>query len=307
MADRIRIGICGAGSFGTTRAKSLSAIEGAAVTLVWSRSGESRARLAQETGATVVTQWRDLCTSADVDAVFACTPNADHFNQAQVALQAGKHVFVETPLSLNFAQARELANLAARQERVLHHGAKWRYHPDHSQHIAQLRRIENLLFAIDHSSFDFGPNRLWYCDPKLTGGARVFLPYVILNWLEAFGDVTAALGVESEKDGWESASITLTFAAGGYATISQALGLGIPEFNVRQAVGSEGTILELPGSPPVLIQGQSRTLLTQRQVDIVAYECRAFINEMRGLRDYRTELALDLRALQLVDQAFGVT
>lgn len=307
MADRIRIGICGAGSFGTTRAKSLGAIEGAEVTLGWSRSAESRARLSQETGATVVTQWRDLCTSPDVDAVFVCTPNADHFDHARVALQARKHVFVETPLSVGFAQARELADLAACQGRVLHHGAKWRYHPEHSQLIAQFRRIGHLLFAIDHSSFDFGPSRLWYCDPKLTGGARVFLPYVMLNWLETFGDATAAVGAESEKDGWQSASITLTFAAGGHATLSYALGLGIPEFNVRQAVGSEGTILALPGSSPVLIQGQSRTPLTQRQVDIVAYECRAFINEMRGLRDHRAELALDLRALRLVDQAFGVT
>ena len=307
MADRLRIGICGGGSFGTTRAKSLTGIDGAEVALGWSRSGESRARLAQETGATVVTGWQDLCTSPDVDAVFVCTPNADHFDHARVALQAGKHVFVETPLSLSFVQACELADLASGQGRVLHHGAKWRYHPDHSQFIAQFRRIGHLLFAMDYSSFDFGPSRLWYRDSKLTGGARVFLPYVMLNWLEAFGDVTAAVGVESEKDGWQSASVTLTFAAGGYATVSYALGLGIPEFNVRQAVGSEGTILALPGSSPVLIQEQSRTPLIQRQVDIVAYECRAFIDETRGLRDYHAELALDLRALQLVDQAFAVT
>jgi len=305
MPSEIRIGICGTGSFGTTRAKSLTVIEGAKVTLGWSRSAESRAQFARDIGVSTVEKWQDLCASPDVDAVLVCTPNADHFVHARAALEASKHILVETPLSRDYAHARALADLAARKGRVLHHGAKERYHPDHAEHVAQFRRIGRLLFAIDHYAFDFGPDRPWYADSEQTGGARAFLPYVMLNWLQAFGEVIAAVGTESNEEGWQAASITLKFAEGGYVTISYALGLGIPELNVRQAVGTEGTLYAVSGASPMLIQGGYQTVLTQREIDIVAYECQAFINEIRGVRDHRTELALDLRALQLVDQALG--
>lgn len=312
MADKIRIGICGTGVFGTIRAKSLNEIEMVEVTLGWSRSVESRTQFVREIGGSTVEQWQDLCASPGVDAVFVCTPNADHFLHARAALEAGKHVFVETPLSLNYAHARELADLAAHKGCILHHGAKWRYHPDHADHIAQLQLIGRLLFAIDHTAFDFGPDRPWHANPKRSGGARAFLPYVMLDWLEAFGEVSATIGVESKQDEWQAASITLMFVEGGYVTISYVLGLGIPELNVRQVVGTEGTIYTKADASPVspkthlLIQGESQTILAQRKtVDIVAYECQAFIKEIQGLRDYQAELALDLRALQLVDQALG--
>ena len=305
MPSEIRIGICGTGSFGTTRAKSLMGIKGVKVTLGWSRSAESRARFAREVGASTVETWQNLCTHPDVDAVLVCTPNADHYLYARAALEAGKHVLVETPLSLDYAHARELADLAARKGRVLHHGAKGRYHPDHAEHIAQFRRIGRLLFAMDHYAFDFGPDRLWYADPERTGGARAFLPYVMLNWLEAFGEATIAVGTEHNEEGWQATSITLQFVEGGYVTINYALGLGIPELNMRQAVGSEGTLYAVSGASPILIRGESQTVLAQREVDIVACECRAFVHEIRGVRDHRAELALDLRALQLVDRALG--
>ena len=303
MADKIRIGICGAGSFGIARTKGLTNIGDVEVNLGWSRSAKTRAQFTQETGISTVEHWQDICTSPEVDALLVCTINAEHFAQAQAALEAGKHVLVETPLCLDYAHARELAELADRKGLILHHGAKQRYHPDHADHIAQIRRIGRLLFAIDHQPFDFGPGRLWYAEPELTGGARTFLPYFMLDWMEAFGEVSAAVGAESDQDGWQTASITLMFVEGGYVTVNHVLGLGVPALGMHQVVGSEGTIVGLPGASPTLIQGGSETILEQREVDLVVYECQAFINEIRGLRDHQAELDLDLRALQLVDQA----
>jgi predicted dehydrogenase len=303
-ARAIRIAICGTGSFGTTRAKALDGIEGAKVVLGWSRSEASRARFTRETGAPTVKGWEDLCASDQADAVFVCTPNAEHFCHALAALEAGKHVLVETPLSLSYADARQLADRAERSRLVLHHGAKWRHHPDHSRYITQFRRIGSLLFAIDHAAFDFGPERGWYRDRKLTGGARAFLPYVMVQWLEAFGDVTAAVGAESTADEWDAASLTLSFAAGGHATISYALGLGIPERPVREVCGTEGIIITCPDGKTVFVRGEEQSVIERRPVDIVACECRAFLDEVRGVRDHRPDLSLDLRALELVDQAF---
>jgi len=303
MTAKIRIGICGTGSFGTARARALAQLENCSVAMGWSRSPSTRERFSSELDVPTVDSGSELCTSSEIDAVFVCSPNIEHFAYARTALQAGKHVLVETPLGVSYEQAKELAQLAATQDRVLHHGAKHRYHPDHAEHIDRLRRVGHLLFAFDHAAFDFGPNRPWYADAQLTGGARTFLPYVMLNWLEAFGQVDRTVGEESARGDWQVATVILHFAAGGHVVLSYAIGLGIPEAPTRQLVGTEGSILTLPGANPIFIQGDSQSELVQRDVDIVACECRAFLDEIGGQRDHRVDLDLDLRAWELVDQA----
>jgi predicted dehydrogenase len=57
--------------------------------------------------------------SPDVDAVAIATPIFTHYELAKRALQAGKHVLVEKPLTPSVAEAEELAQLAAAQKRVL--------------------------------------------------------------------------------------------------------------------------------------------------------------------------------------------
>ena len=54
-----------------------------------------------------------------VDAVVVATPTQTHFAIARTALEHGKHVLVEKPLTDSVATSRELAELAERQRRVL--------------------------------------------------------------------------------------------------------------------------------------------------------------------------------------------
>jgi len=305
MSDDCRFGICGAGSFGCTRARALAQLDGGQVAAGWSRSAMARERFAAEFSVPTPDTWQELCASADIDAILVCTPNVEHGEQAKVALEAGKHVLVETPLALSFAEASRLAETAATAGVVLHHGAKWRYHPDQEAYIDSLRKVGPLLFGLEQVAFDFGPDRRWYMDGNLTGGARTFLPYVIVDWLEAYGSATAATGTESGQDTWGAATVTLQFEAGGHATVGYALGLGIPEVSVRQIVGTAGAIEADGGAPAVLVQGEERTEVGRRSIDIVACECRAFLDEIRGERDHLTPLALDLRAWELVDAALG--
>ena len=55
---------------------------------------------------------RELITSPKVDAVAIATPVSTHFDLAMSALQAGKHVFVEKPLTATADQARRLIDEA---------------------------------------------------------------------------------------------------------------------------------------------------------------------------------------------------
>lgn len=56
---------------------------------------------------------------AEVELVVICTPNEFHFRQAKKALEAGKHVVVDKPITVNSADAQALAELAQEKGLVL--------------------------------------------------------------------------------------------------------------------------------------------------------------------------------------------
>ncbi len=58
----------------------------------------------------------DIIYSDKIDTVDICTPNIYHYETAKKAILAGKNVYCEKPLAVNYAQARELAYLARANE-----------------------------------------------------------------------------------------------------------------------------------------------------------------------------------------------
>ncbi len=61
---------------------------------------------------TLTTNAKDLLHNSDVDAVVIATPVQTHYALAKEALQNGKHVLIEKPMTANSAEARELMELA---------------------------------------------------------------------------------------------------------------------------------------------------------------------------------------------------
>ena len=56
--------------------------------------------------------WESLAKDPGIDAVHICTPNVLHHPMAKAALENGKHVLCEKPLTMNSAEAKELLTLA---------------------------------------------------------------------------------------------------------------------------------------------------------------------------------------------------
>ncbi|PNW30829.1 UNVERIFIED_CONTAM: oxidoreductase [Euhalothece sp. KZN 001] len=67
--------------------------------------------------------------ASDVPAVVLATPAPTHFQFALEALEAGKDVFVEKPMTLKTAEARQLAEYAERESRILMVGHLLLYQP----------------------------------------------------------------------------------------------------------------------------------------------------------------------------------
>jgi len=71
----------------------------------------------------------DLLADDGLDAVVIATPVPTHYSLAKLALEAGKHVFVEKPPAMRAAEMDELVALAAARDRVLMPGHLLLYHP----------------------------------------------------------------------------------------------------------------------------------------------------------------------------------
>ena len=79
--------------------------------------------------ARATTDYDELLADDELDAVVVATPAVTHYELAKRALEAGKHVFVEKPLTMNAAEAEDVIAIAEASDRVLMPGHLLLYHP----------------------------------------------------------------------------------------------------------------------------------------------------------------------------------
>jgi UDP-2-acetamido-3-amino-2,3-dideoxy-glucuronate N-acetyltransferase len=80
-------------------------------------------------GVDTVMALTDVLSRSDIDAVVIASPAETHYLTAREALLAGKHVFVEKPLTLHNSEAEELIALAESGGQTLMVGHLLQYHP----------------------------------------------------------------------------------------------------------------------------------------------------------------------------------
>ena len=115
----IRVGLVGTGFVAKLRAEILQQDLRAKLVAVVGSTPEKTAEFAQKYDVDAIASVEDL-VSLDIDLVIVATINSEHGSVCRQALQHGKHVVVEYPLSLDVYEAEELINLASRQNKLLH-------------------------------------------------------------------------------------------------------------------------------------------------------------------------------------------
>src|ERR1700740_29374 len=114
--DVLRVGVIGYGYWGPNIVRNFDGLEKAEVVGVCDKSQKSLDRLRKtHPNIPVTTDFNEMLTSTEVDAVAVVTPVWTHYELAKTALENGKHVFVEKPFTYTSAQAEELINLAERK------------------------------------------------------------------------------------------------------------------------------------------------------------------------------------------------
>lgn len=99
------------------------------ITRGMTRTPSKLARFSSETGIPVDDDFEALLKDPDLDALIIATPHSEHINQIKAAAAAGKHVFVEKPLALSAAEARDAFDACAEAGVVLAVGQNRRFLP----------------------------------------------------------------------------------------------------------------------------------------------------------------------------------
>ena len=116
----MNFGVIGYGYWGPNVVRNLSSLEDSRVLAIADLAEGARARAQKAYPHTLVTSDpMEVIKSTAIDAVAVVSPVWTHYELAKAALENGKHVFVEKPLTSNSAQARELIDLAMRKKLLL--------------------------------------------------------------------------------------------------------------------------------------------------------------------------------------------
>src|SRR6202045_1549384 len=114
--DVIRVGVIGYGYWGPNIVRNFQGHEKADVVAVCDKNPKSLSRVRRAHPEVPVTSDQmEVLTSTQVDVVAVVTPVWTHFELAKLALENGKHVFVEKPFTCTVAQAEQLIELAERK------------------------------------------------------------------------------------------------------------------------------------------------------------------------------------------------
>jgi predicted dehydrogenase len=190
----VRIGILGASSYAPTTllnpAKGNDEVEVAAV---GSRDLSSAQEFADKHGISRAHGTLEgLIDDPDLDAVYVLLPTSLHGRWTRAALDADKHVLCEKPFVANADEAREVAEQAAKSDRVVMEAIQFRHHPltlrvqevIASGEIGKLKRVDIDLCVLLPT---FKGNCYNY---DFAGGAMMDAGSYVANMARTFGGST---------------------------------------------------------------------------------------------------------------------
>ncbi|PJJ55425.1 Gfo/Idh/MocA family protein [Compostimonas suwonensis] len=246
MAGTIRWGILATGGIAHAFASDLVA-NGHTVTAVGSRSQQSADAFAAEYGIpNAHPSYEALVADPEVDIVYVSTPHPLHAENAKLALNAGKHVLIEKPITINAREAREVVDLAAEKNLLVLEAMWTRFLP----HMVRIREIiasgalgEVRSIIADHTQkiSDDPAHRL--NDLALGGGALLDLGiYPISFSSQVFGTPQTIHASASLRQTGADAQVATIFhyADGQIATTLSSSNTRGP--NTASVIGTEGRI-----------------------------------------------------------------
>lgn len=244
---KLRVGLVGAGGgISRLRGNAVKAHPRAEVSLCYEADKSRYDRVRERyPGIPIAGNPDELLTSEAVDAVIISTPNTSHYEYAEKALKAGKHVCVEYPMVQTLEEYDRLVAPAKEQGVVLHDGLTPRIE---NYHLSVKRRLPQIGAPLSVYYGYFLGKWGWYWKEEKAGD---FFVIVTIHQLEhvrdLFGRVTTVhanmAAVKVAEGMLRCAQVALGFENGATAVIENGWGLPNPPDLAYRVIGSEGTIV----------------------------------------------------------------
>jgi predicted dehydrogenase len=254
-APILRWGILGSGWIAERFIESVRAHTSQDIAAIGSRSKDKAEEFASRMSLKrAYGDYEELVAADDLDVIYVTTPHNLHYPAVMLALNAGKHVFVEKPIALNRAQALEMVELA-RRKKVFFAEALWTYFLPKFDVLRQLLEAKTIgqikSVYTDYGEYFTRNHRIF--DPRLAGGPLLDLgTYPVSLLTEIFGVPERVVGLGQPDPSGVNGQLSaiLIDAEGNHGTVSTTL-YGFTPTNAV-IVGTEGTIwfnspFNLPG------------------------------------------------------------
>ena len=254
----MRFAIIGAGVIGTVHARLIDSLpdQDATLAAVVDIVGEKAAALAEQYGATALTELEQAISDPSIDAVAICVPSGLHPELAIRAITAGKHVLIEKPIGIRNEDARRLALVAKQHDVTVAMVSQRRFQPAPrfvrdsvtAGHLGQITSavVESPMWR----SQDYYDSGDWRGTWQMDGGGALMNQGIhaldLMIWmLGELVTVTAQAGTVAHEriEVEDVVGATIGFANGAIGVLL-ATTSAYPEMPVRLAVhGTQGTVV----------------------------------------------------------------
>lgn len=248
MSEKVRLGSVGLGWWGGVLAEKAAATEQAEVVACYARTDATREGFAGRYSCRPVGSLDELLAADDIDGVLVATPHSTHADLVEKAAAAGKHVFVEKPLTLTVTEGRRAIQAASEHGVVLQVGHHRRRQPGTRRihdlvQAGELGQV-SLLEANLSGKSGLNPRSGWRGDPEECplGGMTGMGVHMADNLIYLAGPIRAVSTISKKTLGrgplHDATSLALEFENGavGYLGTSTV----IPKTCTTVAFGSEG-------------------------------------------------------------------
>ncbi len=246
MNDKLGWGVLGTGRIAALQVQDLQAA-GSRVAAIGSRQQSGAETFAERFGIpNRHGSYEALVSDPDVDIVYVATPHAFHAANAQIAIEAGKHLLIEKAFTITADQASGLA-AAARAKNLFVMEAMW------TRFLPSMIRVMELIhdgaigtprvLLADHNQYIPRAKAVRLHDPALGGGALLDLGVYLISFASSiFGQpkVVTARGTLTEEGVDELTAVILEYDSGAQASLHCGFMAAGP--NTAAVIGSEGRI-----------------------------------------------------------------
>lgn len=148
----LKVGVLGAGHLGKIHLRLLNQSEKYELVGFYDPDEINAQKVAKEFGYTYFENMNILLDQVDV--IDIVTPTLSHFETAKKAIEKGKHIFIEKPITNTLAEAETLIELAKKHKVKGQVGHVERFNP---AFLAVKEKVENPMFIETHRLAEFNP------------------------------------------------------------------------------------------------------------------------------------------------------